>query len=453
MNIYINISITYIIYNNNMATTTTTTTIYKKCDFERIQYEGFSYTLSPDVLKIIQSIADQVGSPEYVKTPQFEKRQPAITQLNNPMITNIGHNHSHSHNNNNHNKRYDNNNSNNNNNNNSNNNNNNNSNNKKRDKYSYNNNNKGQEITDDDWEAIRKFQATVLAKKEGIDASIETIRVHLNKITDKTYETLKVLIVEEINKIISANSSANANANANEVGVGVVGANEVGLVETPELLLELKKIGDAIFNIASSNGFYSKVYATLYKDLMSQFKFMRGIFETNYKGFNSVLFKTIEYYDPNKDYDKFCQMNKDNEKRRSMCSFYINLMLQGIIAPKSILKIILGLQDLMLEKIKVADATNIVEELSEVLFILITSSAEMFKRVVSNPNNKESATNSSDSSSDDETLVVDTYVSPTKWEKIVSNVNYISKLKQKSFPSISNKTIFKHMDIIDDADI
>lgn len=389
---------------------TTTTTIYKKCDFERIQYEGFSYTLSPDVLKIIQSIADQVGSPEYVKTPQFEKKQPVTTSQvsNNSNNVSMNNNYNNSHNINNNNKRYD--------------------NNKKRDKYSY-NNNKGQEITDDDWEAIRKFQATILAKKEGIDASIETIRVHLNKITDKTYETLKVLIVEEINKIIS-------------------GAEEY----TPELIAELKKIGDAIFNIASSNGFYSKVYATLYKDLMSQFKFMRGIFETNYKGFNS-LFKTIEYYDPNKDYDKFCQMNKDNEKRRSMCSFYINLMLQGIIAPKSILKIILGLQELMLEKIKMADATNIVEELSEVLFILITSSSEMFKSVVSNPNNKESVSNSSDSSSDDEALVVDTYVSPTKWEKIVANVNYISKLKQKSFPSISNKTIFKHMDIIDDADI
>jgi hypothetical protein len=141
-------------------------------------------------------------------------------------------------------------------------------------------------------------------------------------------------------------------------------------------------------------------------------------------------------------------------------------MLQGIIAPKSILKIILGLQDLMLEKIKVADSTNIVEELSEVLFILITSSAEMFKRGVSNPNNKETVGNSSDSSSDDEIVscesvaceavaceAVSTYVSPTKWEKIVANVNYISRLKQKSFPSISNKTIFKHMDIIDDADI
>lgn len=386
-----------------------TTAVYKKADFERIQYEGFSYTLSPDVLKIIQGIADQVGSPEYVKTPQFEKRQPLSSSAMPVQRYEVSANQRHD-NNSNAGIRHP-----------------NNDKHKKRDKYSY-SNNKGQEITDDDWESIRKFQATVLAKKEGIDASIEQIRKHLNKITDKTYETLKVLIVEEINKIIAGESEY-----------------------SPELLAELKGVGDAIFNIASSNGFYSKVYATLYKDLMAQYSFMRGIFETNYKGFNS-LFKTIEYYDPNKDYDKFCQVNKDNEKRRSMCSFYINLMLQGIIAPKSILKIILGLQELLMEKIKLTDAKNIVDELAEVLFILITSSAEMFKKGV-----KDTASSSSSSSSSEgeetDNEIMSTYVSKTKWEKIVSNVHTISKLKQNAFPSISNKTIFKHMDMIDEAEL
>lgn len=408
-----------------MATTTATAnaSIYKKMDFERIQYEGFSYTLSPEVLKIIQGIADQVGSPEYVKTPQFEKRHPSSSipspsnaSASNTLVTN----HRQNNNDYNSNKRYD------------------TSttgshhNSKKRDKYNY--NNKGQEITDDDWEAIRKFQATIIAKKEGIDASIEQIRKHLNKITDKTYETLKVLIIEEINKII---------------------AQETSESYSKELLVELNGVGDAIFNIASSNGFYSKVYATLYKDLMAQFSFMRGIFDTNYKAFNS-LFKTIEYCDPNKDYDKFCQVNKDNEKRRSMCSFYINLMLQGIIAPKSILKIILGLQELLLEKIKLVDAKNIVDELAEVLFILITTGIEVFKK---GGVDKKDASSSS-SSDEGEELVgasvstyVSTYVSGAKWEKIVSNVNYISKLKQNAFPSISNKTIFKHMDIIDEAEL
>ena len=48
---------------------------YTKADFDKIQMDGFSYTLSPDTMKIIQEIANQVGSPEYIKTPQFEKRE------------------------------------------------------------------------------------------------------------------------------------------------------------------------------------------------------------------------------------------------------------------------------------------------------------------------------------------------------------------------------------------
>ena len=122
-----------------MATTTATAnTSYKKMDFERIQYEGFSYSLSPEVLKIIQGIADQVGSPEYVKTPQFEKRSIPINASASTLVTN------HRQNNNEYNnKRYDT----------TTNSNSSHHNNKKRDKYNY--NNKGQEITDDDWEAIR----------------------------------------------------------------------------------------------------------------------------------------------------------------------------------------------------------------------------------------------------------------------------------------------------------
>jgi hypothetical protein len=420
MNIFIISSI--ILYNSKEKQKMTM--IYKKMDFERIQYEGFTYTLSPDVLKIIQSIADQVGAPEYVKTPQFEKRyppsstnrlgEPAAVHQNSTSSTNSRQTTNNAPRNNverNASSDY-----------------------KKRDKYNY-GSTKGQEISDDDWTALRKFQATVLAKKEGIEAAIETIRKHLNKITDKTYETLKVLIVEEINKIISGETEYST-----------------------ELLVELNKIGDAIFNIASSNGFYSKVYATLYKDLMAQYPFMRGIFIKNYKAFNA-LFKTIEYCDPNKDYDKFCQVNKDNEKRRSMCSFYINLMLQGIIAPKSIMKIILGLQELLVEKIKLPDAKNIGDELAEVLFILITSSAEMFKEGLDKNEPSAASSSSSDDEEEEEeeesnqNVVISTYVSKEKWEKIVANVNTIAKLKQNAFPSISNKTIFKHMDIIDEAEL
>ena len=43
------------------------------------------------------------------------------------------------------------------------------------------------------------------------------------------------------------------------------------------------------------------------------------------------LFETIEYCDPKKNYDKFCDINKANEKRKAMSLFIVNLMIIGIV--------------------------------------------------------------------------------------------------------------------------
>jgi hypothetical protein len=64
------------------------------------------------------------------------------------------------------------------------------------------------------------------------------------------------------------------------------------------------------------------------------------------------------------------------------------------------------------------DNKNVVEELSEVMYILTTSSADVLK-------------------------------SHSEWATVVKEVKNISKMKVKSKPSISNKTIFRHMDILD----
>ena len=56
--------------------------VYKKytcADFERIKNNGFKCPISPETIAIIQALADQVGAPEYIKTPQFEKREFATT--------------------------------------------------------------------------------------------------------------------------------------------------------------------------------------------------------------------------------------------------------------------------------------------------------------------------------------------------------------------------------------
>jgi len=256
--------------------------------------------------------------------------------------------------------------------------------------------NKPSEITDDDWEAIRAFQTTQKHVSEGIQKNVDTIRGYLNKITDTNEEALTKDIKAEISQLIEHDTS-----------------NE-----------NMMKIGHSIFNIASSNSFYSALYARLFKTLMNDYDIFKKIFEDNFKEFMN-LFEEIEFVDPKKNYDKFCEYTKTNDKRRAMGLFVVNLMINNIIEKSEIIQIITQLQTLILSYLKKSEKSNEVEELSENLFIIVTKS----KSYLDNGDTKDD------------------------WNSIVKNVEFITilKPKMKEYPSITNKTIFKHMDIFEEV--
>lgn len=256
--------------------------------------------------------------------------------------------------------------------------------------------NKPSEITDDDWEAIRAFQTTQKHVSEGIEKNVETIRGYLNKITDANEEAMTNDIKTEISQLIEHDTS-----------------NE-----------NMMKIGHSIFNIASSNSFYSGLYARLFKTLMNEYDIFKKIFEDNFKEFMN-LFDSIEFVDPKKNYDKFCEYTKTNDKRRAMSLFIVNLMINRIIDEGEIIEIISQLQALILSYLRKSEKSNEVEELTENLFIIVTKS----KSYLNNGETKDA------------------------WEVIVKNIEFITLLKpkMKEYPSITNKTIFKHMDIFEEV--
>jgi len=256
--------------------------------------------------------------------------------------------------------------------------------------------NKPSEITDDDWEAIRAFQTTQKHVSEGIEKNVETIRGYLNKITDANEEAMTNDIKTEISQLIEHDTS-----------------NE-----------NMMKIGHSIFNIASSNSFYSGLYARLFKTLMNEYDIFKKIFEDNFKEFMN-LFDSIEFVDPKKNYDKFCEYTKTNDKRRAMSLFVVNLMINRIIDEGEIIEIISQLQALILSYLRKSEKSNEVEELTENLFIIVTKS----KSYLNNGETKDA------------------------WEVIIKNIEFITMLKpkMKEYPSITNKTIFKHMDIFEEV--
>jgi hypothetical protein len=329
-----------------MTTTETIpiTPVYQISDFETITWNGFECDLPQQMIDLISRIADQVGAPSYVKTPVFPKRdkpeaQPAGVQKKKPRAA-------------------------------------------------------GAEITEDDWESIRTFQATELKKREGINVHLDSIRSELNKITDKTYDEVFGALCARIDE----------------------------LKDEPDAT-HLVTVGEAIFNTASSNHFFSAVYARLFRQLLHKYNAVfRTVFETNFAQF-MTLFNSIEHADSKKDYTRFCEVNKTNDKRRAMSLFIVNLMKEGVVTTFKIVDIVNQLQSLIREHLRQSDRANEVEELTENLFIILKD-AHAFLR----------------------TGHVD------EWDAIVREVEYNGQLKPKNakYPSITNKTIFKHMDILDE---
>jgi hypothetical protein len=250
---------------------------------------------------------------------------------------------------------------------------------------------KNQEINDNDWGIIRSFQATEFLKKEGIDKHIFSIRKYLNMITLNTHIKLKESIIEEINTVVST--------------------------KTPN---DLNQLCEEIFNIISCNILYSDIYAKLYKDLINKFSIFNDILIKNLSELNNKI-NNIQYCDPENDYNKFCENNKNNELLRANCTFYINLMKEGIIKVSNISEIIVNLLDILQKMIDTKTKKNELDEFVEIIYIFITNSYELIKQ-------------------QDKKFAKDIY----------NHVLHITNLKIKEEVGITNKCIFKYMDILDE---
>jgi hypothetical protein len=321
---------------------------YSLDEINEIIFKGFNYELPSAILSIISELSLQVGSPDYVKTPVFQKRE------NMTRTENVD-----------------------------------------RESFKKKKGNKHMEVVNDgDWEALRSFQSTKIEEKVGINAKIDIIRTHLNKLSDKNYIDIRNKIIENIDIMFSENTNVE----------------------------DLFRVGSIIFEIASTNRFHSKIYAELYAELITKYEVMKNIFQDNLEKF-TALFNSIEYVDPNVNYDKFCEINKTNEKRKSLASFYVNLMMNGIIQEEKIKTITRNLLAQIYNFINEENKKNEVDELTENVAILYKK--ELYEHHDSEDYEKINGHTISDI------------------------IEIIANSKVKNFKSLTNKTLFKFMDMID----
>ena len=203
------------------------------------------------------------------------------------------------------------------------------------------------------------FNVTVIAKPVGNEAIISKIRKHLNKMTIKTYDKIKNDIIDEINQSLNASTCDDK-------------------LDEP-LLKDVAAIGETIFKIASGNGFFSDIYALLYKTLLSNFKFMDDIFKTNLNNFG-LIFDTFSYCSPDDHYDTFCENTKTNDKRRALSLFYVNLMKHGAINVKDIITLIENLRTKLNKFLATDNNENLIEEIFENIHLMIINGMDSLRK-------------------------------------------------------------------------
>ena len=247
----------------------------------------------------------------------------------------------------------------------------------------YNNTNKPMP---DKWKKILPaLEKTVInVAKEGVMASIDQIRSHINKMTTKTTADTIFNIIELFGTIV-----------------------ENGTEE------ELYKCGTIIFDIASTNKYYSKLYADLFTKLIDKYSVMRTIFDEHYVKYIDV-FSNIQYVNPDVDYDGYCQCVKLNDKRRALSSFLVNLSINGVIKHEDLINIACQLLDKVIEWASDITKVNEINEITENIFIICC--AELFNCSKDN-------------------------------KSIPMKIKELSGYKNKIYPGMSSKSMFKYSDI------
>ena len=244
----------------------------------------------------------------------------------------------------------------------------------------------------DNWNAIKKIKPTKMEVKTGVEKDINDIRICLNKISTKNYESQKEIILLFITKMFEEETLESAENH-------------------------LQPIAQFIFDIASANKFYSELYADLYQSLTTKYSVFESILQDFISTYKDLIQNNV-YVNPDINYDAFCDYTKKNENRRATTAFLVMLMNRGVIPTQTIVDIIIHFQELFIQYIDEDNRTNEVDELTELLFLFITLGKSKLQEC------------------------------PEFGSTIYPNFVNFSQLKSKNHKSLSSRSIFKFQDAL-----
>ena len=239
-----------------------------------------------------------------------------------------------------------------------------------------------------DWSSIRSFNKTVVVEEERNENEVvlSELKKQLNKLTNDNYDVIRDKIFEVLYNHDVTNKC-------------------------------MDEINEVIFSISSGNAFFANVYARFMKDMIMKYESMREVFEKHLNGVMS-RFDTVRCGNPDENYDEFCKINKENDERRALVGFFVQLCLIDMVPADKIVDIFYKLYDIVEKERTTKASVSKIEEVITTIFGLVSGSMKF--------------------------LVIH-----DKHADIVEKVTAIANINKKTNPGLSNKAIFKMLDLVD----
>jgi len=251
-------------------------------------------------------------------------------------------------------------------------------------------------VKDEDWEIIRNFKSTKLETKEGIEKLVNEIRVLFNKVSNKNYETQIPVIIESVKQFMETLEDPETTSTKDD---------------------DFLKLTKVIFDIIYTNKFFGELYAKLYNELIQITPQFMDVLKEQIEKIKSV--QDLHYVDPNTDYDGYCNYTKSNDGKKSFIAFLIHMNKYQPSIFEYVVELLDYYVNMSIENADIENRMNEIEEITERIFLIITKS--------------ESA-----------------LVEHNTWKtEILHKIITLSQMKMKEHKSISNRIIFRYMDIID----
>ena len=253
----------------------------------------------------------------------------------------------------------------------------------------------GSDKKESDWEALRlPFKATTIVKKEdGVEKILSDIRLSLNKLSNKNYDTQSRTIIESIKTIYQGNMPEEERASYDDM------------------------VTQSIFDTAINNKFYSELYTHLLRELLVDFPFLNKKIVRVIEQYKESI-GDIQFVDQNLDYDMYCQNNKRNDKRKSTATFIVNLMKNDVLEKTCVIETIMFLQTLIIGAVDDKEKSFLVDEITENIFIFVS--------MLKNEHNDHEL-----------------------WATVVENITLFSVMKVKEKAGFSSRAMFKYKDLLD----